>query len=79
MAAELTEHLGDEHGQAPPGGTGNSRNGITPKTIQTKHGSVLIESRSNDFCQDWVLAVAVLSQVSRSWAAWSSLPGRRWP
>ena len=31
MAAELSEHLGYEHGQAPPGGVGNSRNGITPK------------------------------------------------
>jgi putative transposase len=43
MAAELTEHLGYEHGQAPPGGTGNARNGTTPKTIHTGHGSVRIE------------------------------------
>jgi putative transposase len=43
MAAELTEHLGYEHGQAPPGGAGNARNGTTPKTIHTGHGSVRIE------------------------------------
>jgi putative transposase len=43
MAAELTDHLGYEHGQAPPGGTGNARNGITAKTIHTGHGSVRIE------------------------------------
>jgi putative transposase len=43
MAAELTEHLGYEHGQAPPGGIGNARNGMTPKTIHTAHGSVRIE------------------------------------
>lgn len=42
MAAELTEHLGYEHGQAPPGGAGNARNGTTPKTIHTGHGSVRI-------------------------------------
>jgi len=29
MAAELTEHLGYERGQAPPGGVGNARNGIS--------------------------------------------------
>jgi len=43
MAAELTEHLGYEHGQAPPGGVGNARNGTTPKTIHTGHGSVRVE------------------------------------
>ena len=43
MAAELSEHLGYEHGQAPPGGTGNARNGTTAKTIHTGHGSVRIE------------------------------------
>jgi putative transposase len=43
MAAELTEHLGYEHGQAPPGGVGNARNGMTAKTLHTGHGSVRIE------------------------------------
>ena len=43
MAAELTDHLGYEHGEAPPGGAGNARNGMTPKTIHTGHGSVRIE------------------------------------
>jgi len=43
MAAELTEHLGYPPGQAPPGGTGNARNGTTPKTVLTEHGEVRIE------------------------------------
>src|SRR3954452_19685028 len=38
MDAELTEHLGYEHGQPPPGGAGNTRNGTTPKTLATEHG-----------------------------------------
>lgn len=44
LAAELSDHLGYEHGQAPPGGVGNARNGTTPKTIHTDHGSVRIEA-----------------------------------
>ena len=43
MAAELTEHLGYERGEAPPGGVGNARNGMTAKTIHTEHGSVRVE------------------------------------
>jgi putative transposase len=43
MDAELTDHLGYERGGAPPGGVGNARNGVTPKTIHTEHGSVRIE------------------------------------
>ena len=43
LAAELTDHLGYEHGAAPPGGVGNARNGTTPKTVHTGHGSVRIE------------------------------------
>jgi putative transposase len=42
MAAELTDHLGYGHGEAPPGGAGNARNGATPKTVHTGHGSVRI-------------------------------------
>jgi putative transposase len=44
MEVELTDHLGYEHGQAPPGGAGNSRNGSTPKTLATEHGPVRIET-----------------------------------
>jgi putative transposase len=43
MDAELTEHLGYERGGAPPGGAGNTRNGTSPKTVHTEHGSVRIE------------------------------------
>jgi transposase-like protein len=32
MSAELTEQLGYERNQEPPGGAGNTRNGSTPKT-----------------------------------------------
>lgn len=42
MAAELTGHLGYEPHVEPPGGTGNTRNGTTPKTLQTDHGPVPI-------------------------------------
>src|SRR2546423_270574 len=44
MAAELTEHLGYEPHQEPPGGTGNTRNGSTAKTLATEHGPVRIET-----------------------------------
>src|SRR5436853_554993 len=43
MEAELTEHLGYERGEAPPGGVGDARNGFTGKTIHTEHGSVGLE------------------------------------
>jgi len=44
MAAELTEHLGYEPHQEPPGGVGNTRNGSTPKTLATDHGPVEINT-----------------------------------
>ena len=44
MSAELTEHLGYEPHQEPPGGTGNTRNGSTAKTLATEHGPVRIET-----------------------------------
>ena len=44
MSAELTEHLGYEPHQEPPGGAGNTRNGGTPKTLATEHGPVRIKS-----------------------------------
>src|SRR5918912_461645 len=44
MSAELTEHLGYECHQEPPGGTGNTRNGSTPKTLVTEHGPVPIKT-----------------------------------
>lgn len=43
LAAELTEHLGYEHGETAGRGSGNSRNGHTPKTVQTEIGPVPIE------------------------------------
>jgi len=44
MEVELTDHLGYEHGESPPDGTGNTRNGSTPKTLTTEHGEVRIET-----------------------------------
>jgi putative transposase len=44
MDAELTDHLGYEPHQEPPGGAGNTRNGSTPKTLQTGHGPVRIKT-----------------------------------
>ena len=42
LSEELSEHLGYPAGHAPPGGAGNSRNGGSPKTLLTDHGSVRI-------------------------------------
>jgi putative transposase len=44
MEVELTDHLGYEPHQEPPGGAGNTRNGSTPKTLTTEHGSVEIKA-----------------------------------
>jgi putative transposase len=44
MSAELTEHLGYERHQEPPGGSGNTRNGTTPKTLVTEHGPVPVKT-----------------------------------
>src|SRR6201998_2424088 len=52
MEVELTDHLGYEPHAEPPGGTGNTRNGSTPKTLVTEHGPVRIETpreRSGSF------------------------------
>src|SRR5262245_11609561 len=44
LSAELTEHLGYEPHQEPPGGTGNTRNGSTGKTLATEHGPVEVRT-----------------------------------
>jgi putative transposase len=44
MEVELTDHLGFERHREPPGGTGNVRNGSTPKTLSTEHGPVPINT-----------------------------------
>jgi putative transposase len=44
MEVELTDHLGYEPHQEPPGGAGNTRNGGTPKTLITEHGPVPIKT-----------------------------------
>jgi putative transposase len=44
MSAELTDHLGYGPHQEPPGGTGDTRNGSTPKTLATEHGPVRIKT-----------------------------------
>ena len=44
MEVELTDHLGYEPHKEPPGGSGNTRNGSTPKTVSTEHGPVEIRT-----------------------------------
>jgi putative transposase len=44
MEVELTDHLGYEPHQEPPGGAGNTRNGSTPKTLTTEQGPVEIRT-----------------------------------
>lgn len=41
--SELTEHLGYERGDPSGRGSGNSRNGTTPKTLLTEYGEVPVE------------------------------------
>jgi putative transposase len=43
LAEELTEHLGYEPGDPAGVGSGNSRNGYTPKTLATEAGTVDLE------------------------------------
>lgn len=40
LGAELTEHLGYEKGDPAGRGTGNSRNGVSSKTILTEDGEI---------------------------------------
>jgi putative transposase len=44
MEVELTDHLGYEPHAEPPGGTGNTRNGTSPKTLITEQGQVEIDA-----------------------------------
>jgi putative transposase len=44
MEVELTDHVGYERHQEPPGGAQNTRNGSTPKTLITEHGQVGIDA-----------------------------------
>src|SRR4051794_17635843 len=44
LEVELADHVGYEPHQEPPGGTGNTRNGSTPKTLVTEHGPVDINT-----------------------------------
>jgi Transposase, Mutator family len=44
MEVELTDHLGYEPHAEPPGGTGNTRNGSTSKTLKTEHGPIPIDT-----------------------------------
>jgi putative transposase len=44
LEVELTDHLGYEPHAEPPGGTGNTRNGSTPKTLITDNGPVAIDT-----------------------------------
>jgi putative transposase len=44
LEVELTDHVGYDRHQEPPGGTGNTRNGTTPKRLVTEHGEVPIDT-----------------------------------
>ena len=43
LAVELSHHLGYEKHEVAGYGTGNSRNGSSPKTVKGEHGEVTIE------------------------------------
>jgi putative transposase len=44
MEVELTDDVGYEPHQEPPGGAANQRNGTSPKTLITEHGPVGIDA-----------------------------------
>jgi putative transposase len=44
MEVELTDHLGYERHQEPPGVAGNTRNGSMSKTLSTEHGPVEVRT-----------------------------------
>src|SRR4051795_7982309 len=44
LEVELADHVGYEPHCEPPGGTGNTRNGTTPKTLISEHGKVQIDA-----------------------------------
>ena len=44
LGAELTDHLGYSHGEAPPEGCGNTRNGKSSKTVLTDDGPLHLET-----------------------------------
>jgi putative transposase len=44
LEVERTDHVGYDRHQVPPGGTGNTRNGSTPKRLITEHGPVAIDT-----------------------------------
>lgn len=43
MSAELTDHLGYDKGDPAGRGSGNSRNGTTPKTVSTEVGDIALD------------------------------------
>ena len=52
LEAELTDHLGYEKHDAAGRGSGNSRNGTSPKTLKTEQGDLSLEvprDRRSDF------------------------------
>ena len=44
MKVEITDHLGYERHQEPPGGTGDTPSGSTPKRLVAEHGEVPIDA-----------------------------------
>jgi len=44
LAAELTDHIGYEKGDPAGRGSGNSRNGTTPKTVATEVGDIALDT-----------------------------------
>jgi putative transposase len=66
LAEELTDHLGYEHGDPGGRGSGNSRNGSTPKTLLTEAGAVELETRGTG------RARSSRGSCARASAAWTA-------
>ena len=64
MEAELTGHLGYEKGDQAGNGSGNSRNGTTPKTVGTEVGDIGLDQPRD---RNSTFASALVPGV---WAGW---------
>ncbi len=68
MEAELTSHVGYEKGDPAGKGSGDSRNGTTPKTVGTEVGDIVVDQPRDRTC---TVASSLVSQgAPAAWVGW---------
>jgi len=67
LGAELSGHVGYPPGQAPPGGAGNVRNGLTAKTVRTDLGPVHVRTPRD---RDGSFEPQLVKKRQTGWRAW---------